>query len=128
VPRGRSLDILQPRLDATFTKRTAREWVNLLRAMGIGAHEVVDLAELMTDPLVRERGLSVTQMSAEVGEVTMPGIAMSMSATGPRLGAPVAPAGADAVEVLERIGLGAAVTDLEAQGALQTAGLPHGWR
>jgi crotonobetainyl-CoA:carnitine CoA-transferase CaiB-like acyl-CoA transferase len=128
VPRGRSLDVLQPRLDAAFTKRTAREWVDLLRAMGIGAHEVVDLAELMTDPLVRERGLSVTQLSAEVGEVTMPGIAMSMSATGPRLGAPVAPAGADAVEVLERIGLGAAVTDLEARGVLQTSGLPHGWR
>ena len=128
VPRGRSLDVLQPRLDAAFTKRTAREWVTVLRAMGIGAHEVVDLAELMTDPLVRARGLSVTQVSAEVGEVTMPGIAMTMSATGPRIGAPVAPAGADAVEVLDRIGLGAAVTDLEAWGALQTTGLPHGWR
>jgi crotonobetainyl-CoA:carnitine CoA-transferase CaiB-like acyl-CoA transferase len=128
VPRGRSLDVLQPRLDAAFTKRTAREWVAVLRAMGIGAHEVVDLAELMTDPLVRERGLAVTQVSAEVGEVTMPGIALSMSATGPRIGAPVAPAGADAVEVLDRIGLGAAVPDLEARGVLQTARLPHGWR
>jgi len=128
VPRGRSLDVLQPRLDAAFTKRTAREWVTVLHSMGIGAHEVVGLAELMTDPLVRQRGLSVTQVCAEVGEVTMPGIAMSMSATGPRLGAPVAPAGADAVEVLDRIGLGAAVPDLEARGVLQTAGLPHGWR
>ncbi|MFI7673125.1 CaiB/BaiF CoA transferase family protein [Actinophytocola sp. NPDC049390] len=128
VPRGRSLDVLQPRFDAAFATRTAREWVDVLRAMGIGAHEVVDLAELMTDPLVRERGLSVTQVSAEVGEVTMPGIALSMSATGPRIGAPVAPAGTDAVEVLDRIGLGAAVPDLEARGALQTAGLPHGWR
>jgi crotonobetainyl-CoA:carnitine CoA-transferase CaiB-like acyl-CoA transferase len=128
VPRGRSLDVLQPRLDAAFTKRTAREWVEVLRSMGIGAHEVVDLAELMTDPLVRERELSVTQISAEVGEVTMPGIGLSMSATGPRIGAPVAPAGADAVEVLDRIGLGAEVATLEAQGALQTSGLAHGWR
>jgi crotonobetainyl-CoA:carnitine CoA-transferase CaiB-like acyl-CoA transferase len=128
VPHGRSLDVLQPRFDAAFTGRTAREWVDVLRGMGIGAHEVVDLAELMTDPQVRERGLSVTQLSAEVGEVTMPGIAMSMSATGPRIGAPVAPAGADTADVLDRIGLGAAVTELEAQGALQTAGLPHGWR
>ncbi|GAB3440286.1 CaiB/BaiF CoA transferase family protein [Actinophytocola sediminis] len=128
VPRGRSLDILQPRFDAAFSTMTAREWVELLRAMGIGAHEVVDLAELMTDPLVRRRGLSVTQVSAEVGEVTMPGIALSMSATGPRIGAPVAPAGTDAVAVLDRIGLGATVAELEAAGALQTAGLPHGWR
>ena len=120
--------MLQPRLDAAFTKRTAREWVAVLRAMGIGAHEVVGLAELMTDPLVRKRGLSVTQVAPEVGEVTMPGIALSMSATGPRIGAPVAPAGTDAVEVLDRIGLGDAVADLEARGALQTAGLPHGWR
>src|SRR6185437_1076291 len=73
-------------LEERFRGEPAAAWVAALQAAGLGAHEVTGLAALMTDPRVRGRGLSVTQVSPEAGEVTMPGIAIKMSATPPRLG------------------------------------------
>ncbi|SHL11108.1 Crotonobetainyl-CoA:carnitine CoA-transferase CaiB [Pseudonocardia thermophila] len=113
---------------AVIAGRSARDVVEELVAAGIGAHEVVELDELMVDPQVRRRGLSVTQVSEEVGEVTMPGLAITMSATPPRLGAPVRQPGADAIQVLDRIGLADAVPELERRWVLQTTHLPAGWR
>ena len=75
-------------LEARFRTAPAASWVAALQAAGLGAHEVTGLAALMTDPRVRGRGMSVTQVSPEAGEVTMPGIAIKMSATPPRLGQP----------------------------------------
>jgi crotonobetainyl-CoA:carnitine CoA-transferase CaiB-like acyl-CoA transferase len=114
-------------LAAVFSTRPAGHWVDSLRAAGIAAHEVVDLGSLMTDPLVRARGLATTQVSHEVGEVVMPGLAITMSATPPRLGDPVRQPGADAPLVLARIGLADRVAELEGQWAVQTTGLPDGW-
>ncbi|MGH3252530.1 MAG: CaiB/BaiF CoA transferase family protein [Trebonia sp.] len=131
-----------------FATRPAAAWVAALQAAGLGAHEVVGLAALMTDPLVRGRRMSVTQVSPEAGEVTMPGIAIKMSATPPRLGEPAGQPGADAREVLQLAGLAEpAETDgpdrpdgvdgadeapwslgeLEQLGAVQATGLPAGW-
>jgi crotonobetainyl-CoA:carnitine CoA-transferase CaiB-like acyl-CoA transferase len=112
---------------AAIADRPAREVVDTLVAAGIGAHEVVGLAELMADAEVRRRGLAVTQESEEVGEVTMPGLAITMSETPPRLGAPARRPGSDAARVLERVGLADALTDLERRWVLQTTDLPAGW-
>jgi crotonobetainyl-CoA:carnitine CoA-transferase CaiB-like acyl-CoA transferase len=118
---------LESHLEERFRLRPVSEWVSALQAAGVGAHRVVGLAELMTDPLVRSRELSITQSSEEVGEVTLPGIAISMSATPLRIGEPVRQPGADAVRVLARIGLADSVDDLARRWAVQTAGLPPGW-
>jgi crotonobetainyl-CoA:carnitine CoA-transferase CaiB-like acyl-CoA transferase len=124
---GGSLEDVEAQLEGSFAQRQAGVWVESLRGAGVGAHEVVGLAALMEDALVRGRHLSVTQASEEVGEVTMPGLAIAMTATPPRIGAPVRQPGADAARVLETAGLGSAVESLERRWAVQTAGLPGGW-
>jgi crotonobetainyl-CoA:carnitine CoA-transferase CaiB-like acyl-CoA transferase len=127
IPPGTDGDELAKLLEEQFAVRQAAVWVDALQAAGLGAHEVVELAALMTDPLVRDRQLSVTQVSPEAGEVTMPGIAIKMSATPPRVGPAVHQPGADAREVLEQAGLGAQLDHLAEKWAVQTTALPAGW-
>ena len=123
-------------LEERFLAEPAAAWVAALQAAGLGAHEVVGLATLMTDPLVRDRRMSVTQVSPEAGEVTMPGIAIKMSATPPRLGEPAHQPGADAREVLQLASLAElagltgpmrSLSELEQLWAVQATGLPAGW-
>jgi crotonobetainyl-CoA:carnitine CoA-transferase CaiB-like acyl-CoA transferase len=117
-------------LEERFLAEPAAAWVTALQAAGLGAHEVVGLAALMTDPRVRGRRMSVTQVSPEVGQVTMPGIAIKMSATPPRIGEAARQPGADAREVLElasRTGPLRSLSELEQLGAVQATGLPAGW-
>jgi crotonobetainyl-CoA:carnitine CoA-transferase CaiB-like acyl-CoA transferase len=116
-----------PDVTTAIAARSTRDVVETLVAAGIGAHEVVALADLMTDERVRRRGLSITQVSEEVGEVRMPGPAITMSATPPRLGPPARRPGADAARVLERIGLADALPDLERKWVVQASALPAGW-
>jgi crotonobetainyl-CoA:carnitine CoA-transferase CaiB-like acyl-CoA transferase len=110
-----------------FATQTAAVWGDMLQAAGIGAHDVVGLAALMQDPRARARELSVTQVSPEVGEVTMPGITIRMSATPPRLGPAVRQPGSDARDVLDLIGLSQELDLLTQRWGIQTAGLPGGW-
>jgi crotonobetainyl-CoA:carnitine CoA-transferase CaiB-like acyl-CoA transferase len=117
-------------LGERFLVGPAAAWVAALQAAGLGAHEVVGLAALMTDPRVRGRRMSVTQVSPEAGEVTMPGIAIKMSATPPRLGEAARQPGADAREVLRLASLAGPVRplgELEQLRAVQATGLPAGW-
>jgi len=123
-------------LEERFRTGPAAAWVAALQAAGLGAHEVTGLAALMADPQVRSRRMSVTQVSPEAGEVTMPGIAIKMSATPPRLGEPARQPGADAREVLqlasltELAGLTGPVrslAELEQLWVVQATGLPAGW-
>lgn len=110
-----------------FATRPATVWVDALQTAGLGAHEVLELGSLMRDPRAQARELSVTQISHEVGEVTMPGITIRMSATPPQLGPAVHQPGSDAKEVLEMVGLGQDIDRLAENWAVQTAGLPAGW-
>ena len=123
-------------LEERFLARPVAAWVAALQAAGLGAHEVIGLAALMADPGARDRRMSVTQVSPEVGEVTMPGIAIKMSATPPRLGEPARQPGADAREVLQLAGLAVlagqegplrSLRELEQLWAVQATGLPAGW-
>jgi crotonobetainyl-CoA:carnitine CoA-transferase CaiB-like acyl-CoA transferase len=120
-------DELACQLEQAFAARPAAAWVAALRAVGLGAHETVTLAELMTDPLNLARGVSVRQISEEAGEITMPGVALALSDTPARVGRAVRPPGADGVQVLERAGLGDEVPALEKHWAVQTQNLPAGW-
>jgi len=114
-------------LEDLFARRPVADWERDLVAAGVGAHRVVGLAELMADDVARARGLVVTQLSEEVGEVTMPGITIGLSATPLEVGAPARQPGSDAERVLAGIGMAAALPDLERAWAVQTTGLPDGW-
>jgi crotonobetainyl-CoA:carnitine CoA-transferase CaiB-like acyl-CoA transferase len=81
----------------------------------------------MTDPWVRQRGLSVMQISEEAGEVTMPGLSVRLSGTPLRLGFPAGRPGADAASVLEDAGMAGELPRLARAWAVQTDDLPAGW-
>jgi len=66
---------------------------------------VVPVAEFMVDSWVRSQGLSVTQTVEDVGEVTMPGLSVSLSATPMRLGSPPHRPGSDAEPILQELGM-----------------------
>ncbi|WP_062351815.1 CaiB/BaiF CoA-transferase family protein [Herbidospora yilanensis] len=108
-------------------EETVEACVRKLVADGHGAHAVVRLADLMTDPLPRSLGLTVAQTSEEVGEVVMPGIAITAEGNPPRLGAPVRRPGADARAVLADLGLAAEADTLAGAWAVQLDRLPSGW-
>jgi crotonobetainyl-CoA:carnitine CoA-transferase CaiB-like acyl-CoA transferase len=113
-------------LEERFLTGDTAHWVDRLTAAGIGAHRLVELDEMMVDPWARAHGLSVVQDTDEAGEVTMPGIAMTLSATPPQVGRVGRP-GEDAAAVLAEVGLADSVERFEQAWALQTTHLPLAW-
>jgi len=124
LPAG---DLDEAALEAAFAKGTRDEWVKRLVDAGVSAHVWVRLHELMADPWVREHNLSITQISEEVGEVTMPGISVAMSGTPLRVGAPARACGADAESILAEAGLADELINLQLAWAVQTHNLPSAW-
>ena len=126
-----SIDIagpgLEPELESRFAQAPAAVWVERLAAAGLAAHAVAELKELMLDAWVRQHGLSVTQVSEEAGEVTMPGLSVTLSDTPARLGNPARRPGADALDILGEIGMAGEAERLERAWALQLHDLPSGW-
>jgi crotonobetainyl-CoA:carnitine CoA-transferase CaiB-like acyl-CoA transferase len=100
--RGLGVD-LEQELEARFRELPADVWVSRLRAADIGAHRIVRIEELMEDAWVRRHGLSLNQDIPGLGTMRMPGVAVRMSRTPPRVGAPVRPVGADTEEVLAEL-------------------------
>jgi len=118
---------LEQALEARFAEGTAASWVERLMAAGISAHVVVKLPDLMLDPWVRAHGLSVTQQTDEIGDVTYPGPSPHLSDTPVRVGAPVKRPGGDAESVLQEVGLADAIPTLEREWVLHATNLPAGW-
>jgi crotonobetainyl-CoA:carnitine CoA-transferase CaiB-like acyl-CoA transferase len=121
------LERIEQLLATAFALDSAEGWVTVLRAVGVGAHKVVELADLMVDPWARTNGLSVVQMTDEAGEVTLPGIALRFSDTPPMLGKPAGRPGEDAESVLAAIGLADAIARYEHAWVIQTTDLPTVW-
>ncbi len=114
-------------LEVAFAGAPASQWVERLRRQGIAAQVRVPVAELMVDPYVVERGLSVCQVVEGVGETTAPGLPVRLSRTPMRLGdAPRRP-GADAATILQRIGMADDLAKLEKAWLLQINDLPAAW-
>jgi crotonobetainyl-CoA:carnitine CoA-transferase CaiB-like acyl-CoA transferase len=118
---------LEQEMEARFAELPTAVWVDRLRQAGVSAHAVVLVAELMADPWVRSHGLSVTQTVEDVGEVTMPGLSVLLSATPMRLGGPPHRPGSDAEAILREIGMAEALPALVRAWVLQTADLPSAW-
>jgi crotonobetainyl-CoA:carnitine CoA-transferase CaiB-like acyl-CoA transferase len=124
---GLTGDPLAAALEAAFAESDARTVVDLLVAADIAAHVVVPVGELMTDPLVRSRGLSVTQQVVGAGGCTMPGVSARLSDTPARVGdAPRRP-GEDAAAVLAAVGLADRLEALERGWVVRATDLPAAW-
>jgi len=102
-------------------------WVARLRARGIAAQVRVPVAELMLDPYVRRRGLSVSQQVDGVGETTAPGLPVRLSQTPMRLGGPPRRPGSDAASILQELGLAEELAELENAWVLQVNDLNSAW-
>jgi formyl-CoA transferase/CoA:oxalate CoA-transferase len=126
----RDVDPQSPQLEATLEQRFASEnasvWVERLRGAGLSAQAQVPVAELMPDPYVRKRGLSVSQDVEGVGETTAPGLSVRLSRTPMRLGEAHRP-GSDAEAILGEIGMADQLPKLERAWVLQVNDLPPAW-
>jgi crotonobetainyl-CoA:carnitine CoA-transferase CaiB-like acyl-CoA transferase len=87
----------------------------------------VPVAQLMEDPYVRQRGLSVTQQVDGVGETTAPGLPVRFSRTPMRLGAAPRRPGSDAAGIVAEVGLQEELAKLEKAWVLQVNDLPSAW-
>jgi crotonobetainyl-CoA:carnitine CoA-transferase CaiB-like acyl-CoA transferase len=110
---------LEHALESRLREETVHVWVQRLRAGGVGAHGLARTEELMEDAWVRDHGLSLTQEILNLGKMRMPGVAVRMSRTPLRIGAPVNPVGADGAKVLAQIGMQDELEQLLASGALK---------
>jgi crotonobetainyl-CoA:carnitine CoA-transferase CaiB-like acyl-CoA transferase len=114
-------------LEAAFAGASAADLVARLAGAGIAAHVAVSVAELMTDEVVRERGLSVTQEVAGAGACTMPGVSPRLSDTPALVGRPPSRPGADAGHVLASVGLADRLDALERGWVVRSADPPPAW-
>jgi crotonobetainyl-CoA:carnitine CoA-transferase CaiB-like acyl-CoA transferase len=118
---------LEQALEAAFAGTAAREVTARLQAAGVAAHAVVPIAEVMADPVARERGLSVTQEVTGAGSCTMPGVSPRLSDTPALVGHPPHRPGEDAGQVLASAGLADRLDALERRWVVRTADLPAAW-
>jgi len=119
---------LEQSLESQFATCPAQVWIDRLAQHGIPAHARVPVAELMLDPYVRERGLSVSQDVEGVGETTSPGIPVRLSRTPMRVGDPPRRPGSDAPRILAELGMAEELDKLEQAWVLQVHDLPPAWR
>jgi len=118
---------LEAALAAALSRAPARDLTAALAGAGIAAHAVTPVAELMTDAVVRDRGLSVTQDVAGVGRCTMPGVSPRLSDTPALVGHPPHRPGEDAGQVLASAGLAGRLDALERAWVVRSADLPPAW-
>ena len=118
---------LEAALEDAFAADTARDVAARLADAGVAAHVVVPIADLMTDAVVRARGLSVTQEVAGVGSCTMPGVSPRLSDTPALVGHPPHRPGEDARQVLASVGLADRLDALERGWVVRSADLPAAW-
>jgi len=118
---------LEAALEDAFAADTARDVAARLADAGVAAHVVVPIADLMTDAVVRERGLSVTQEVAGVGSCTMPGVSPRLSETPALAGHPPHRPGEDARKILASVGLADRLDALERGWVVRATDLPAAW-
>ena len=124
---GQSGADLEKTLEVRFSGRKADEWVTVLTRAGIGAHRCSrDSFELMDDPIVRQRGLSITREHDEIGPVTTTGPGPRLSRTPLVPGRPAPKPGSDAASVLKDIGMEKELDRLVAGKVIRLGGITPG--
>ncbi|HAJ01493.1 MAG TPA: hypothetical protein DCL97_12540, partial [Dehalococcoidia bacterium] len=114
-------------LEERFQASTVDTWVGRITDAGLGAHRVVtNPHELMDDPWVLDHGLSLTRDHQEIGLVTTAGPAPRLSRTPVAPGKPASKPGADALSILEEIGMGGQFDGLLERGIIRLDGVHAG--
>ena len=120
-------DGLEHGLEERFLSEDANTWVDRLTTAEVGAHQVVmNSHSLMTIPWVKDHGLSMTRDHQEIGPVTTCGPAPRLSRTPVQPGQPAPKPGADALEILQTVGMGERFDDLVQRGIVRIDGVAAG--
>jgi crotonobetainyl-CoA:carnitine CoA-transferase CaiB-like acyl-CoA transferase len=114
-------------LETSFRREPADVWVERLRQHGLAAQRRIPVEELMKDPYVNSRGLSVHQQVEGIGETTAPGVPARLARTPMRVGAPPRQPGSDASSILQELGLPDQLAKLERAWVLQVEDLSPAW-
>jgi crotonobetainyl-CoA:carnitine CoA-transferase CaiB-like acyl-CoA transferase len=91
-------------LEGTFLRAPVATWLERLQAADIGAHALMDFDDVMEQPHVQARGLSIRREHPGVGEVRLAGPSARLSRTPVQATAPVGPPGADTRALLAELG------------------------
>ncbi|MGY4711555.1 CaiB/BaiF CoA transferase family protein [Mycolicibacterium sp. CBM1] len=110
-------DDLETSLATAMVTRPCQEWVTELTERGIAATVVVSQSEVMTSDIAQRRGLSVLHRR-NGGTIRTVGPAPRLSATPIRPVALPGPPGADAPEILRRLGMAGRFDQLVADGVV----------
>ncbi|MFB4298670.1 CaiB/BaiF CoA transferase family protein [Actinomadura sp. NTSP31] len=98
--RARQIDTVYALLAETFTRRTTREWLDLLRSLDIPAAPVRTLDELFDDPRLNAVGFFET-VDTPNGPTRFPGTPAWFSRTPGRIAGPAPGLGAHTAEVVD---------------------------
>jgi crotonobetainyl-CoA:carnitine CoA-transferase CaiB-like acyl-CoA transferase len=123
IETGAADGALADYLGSVIATKNASHWT-ALGGHSLGIALLADLEEAMEDPISKERGLSVVREHPTVGRMRMAGPSARMSATPPRLTAPVGPPGSNTREVMVSLGREADYDDLVESGVIRE-GLPY---
>jgi crotonobetainyl-CoA:carnitine CoA-transferase CaiB-like acyl-CoA transferase len=111
--------VTEEELQRRFATESAETWVQRLISAGLSASISYDFGtEVMEDPQVKRRGLSIVRQHQELGEVRSigPGPRLSRTRLTPAFAAP--PAGWHTRELVEEAGFGDQFEDFAARGVL----------
>jgi crotonobetainyl-CoA:carnitine CoA-transferase CaiB-like acyl-CoA transferase len=109
---------LEADLESRLRHETAACWVERLTAAGVGAHVLNTPEQAMADAWATRQGVSRSVTFPEAGPGVIVGPAPRLSLTPMRPGAPAAPLGWHARELLEELGFGDRVVELVEQRAV----------
>jgi hypothetical protein len=113
-------------IEARLLTRPADAWVETLTAAGISAQRRIGLAELMSDPELRSRGLTVA-VPVESETAIMPSVSPRLSLTPMRVGDAAARPGSAGAALIVELWLAAPASQLDGAWALQVRDLPPAW-
>ncbi len=117
--RSKNRDPLGAEINAALRGRPSREWIARFNESGVPCGPIHSIDEVFADPQVQHLGIAQTVTSPTLGEITLVGQPVTLSATPSRLVAPPPENGEHTDEILAEFGFTADdIASFRREGAL----------